>query len=53
MAEEVAGTVLKLNHDEAKRLKIGLEKCFEHEPLFDEKELEGLERAYDLLMGLK
>ncbi|MHA1658271.1 MAG: hypothetical protein ACTSUT_04005 [Promethearchaeota archaeon] len=39
--------------DEGAKLKEGLEKCFRLPNLFTAVELEGLERMYDLLMGLK
>lgn len=55
MARELLGpeSEIKLEQKEAKRLQLGLEKCFELESHFTEEEMEGLERAYDVLMGLK
>jgi len=53
MAEGTEPNVdITLTSKEAKGLKQGLEECFKNEKLFTESELEGLERTYDLLMGL-
>lgn len=50
--ENAPQSIVSLTTDEAIRLKAGLEKCFLNAKLFNEKEMEGLERTYDLLMGL-
>ena len=52
MPEEKPEIIICLNVNEGERLKQGLEKCFKHTQLFSADELEGLEYAYDKLMGL-
>ena len=53
MGDQKPVILIELTTEEAGRLKKGLEKCFKMEPSFKEDELEGLERAYDKLMGLE
>ena len=55
MADELTSPniIVELTVDEGTRLKEGIEKCFQNQKIFTEKEMEGLERAYDVLMGLE
>lgn len=53
MADDILPSVeIQLTSKEAERLKLGIEKCFKMETAFTETEMEGLERTYDVLMGL-